>query len=186
MRKDKIEAYCIAQIKKHILNHDKISEISQEVARLAGENPDGAKAELKSCRARRTNVAGYIKDLMRKEIEEGVSGDIVQEMKSEYNSELFDLDMRILQLESTISNAISADAVAEYLNEMLENVDTMDDEIKKSIFDQLIEKIVVEDDKVTVYLIVSPFAAYGDKADSGHPHTSLSPSISREAFNELY
>ena len=69
---------------------------------------------------------------------------------------------------------------------MLTNVDTMDAEIQKSIFDQLIEKIEITEETITLYLIVSPFAAFGDKATQGQPHVSLSPTISREAFNELY
>lgn len=186
IRKDKIEAYCIAQIKKHILNPEKIAEIAQEIERMAGENPDGAKTELKNCRTRRTNIAGYLKKLVRKEIEENMSSDVVQEMKAEYNSELFELDMKILQLESAVANAVSAETVSEYLYEMLENVDSIDAEIQKALFDQLVEKIVVEDDRVTLYLIVSPLAAYGDNAAFGHPHVSLSPSISRKAFVELY
>lgn len=186
IRKDKIDAYCMAQIKKHILNADRIAEIAEEVARIAGENPDQAKAELKACRARRTNVAGYLKDLLRKELEENIVGDVVQEMKAEYQSELADLDIRIMQLEGSVANAVSAAGVADYLNEMLESVDSMDAEIQKSIFDQLIEKIVVDDDKVTLFLIVSPFVQYGDKTSNGQPHVSLSPSISRKAFNELY
>lgn len=62
----------------------------------------------------------------------------------------------------------------------------MDAEIQKAIFDQLIEKIVVEDDKVTIYLVVSPMARYGDKVTQGQPHVEISPSIGRKAFNELY
>ena len=186
IRKDKIDAYCISQIKKHILNEQRIEEIAQEVARMAGENPDQTKAELKALRTRRTNVAGYLKDLLRKEIEEELADDIMQEMKAEYKSELADLDIKIMQLEGTVANAVSAESVVEYLNEMLKNVDTMDAEIQKAIFDQLIEKIVVEDDKVTIYLIVSPMARYGDKVTQGQPHVEISPSIGRKAFNELY
>ena len=186
VRKDRLDAYCIAQIKKHILNPAKIAEISQEIASLAGEAPEKSKAELKACRARRTNVAEYLKNLLRKEVEGDTVTDIMQEMKAEYQSELADLDLRIVQLEGAVANAISAESVTEYLNDLLTNIDTMDAEIQKAIFDQLIEKIVVEDDKITVHLVVLPSGRYGDKSYSGHPHIVLSLSISRTAFNELY
>ena len=186
IRKDRLDAYCISQIKKHILNPAKIEEISHEVVKLAGEKPDDAKAELKACRTKRTAVSGYLKKLLKKEIEEDILDDISQEMKAEYQSELFDLDIRILQLESMIASSVSAEGIRTLLTEMLDNVDSMDADIQKAIFDQLIEKIIVEDDEVTLYLIVSPFAAHGDKAVTGHPHYKVSPSINRAAFNELY
>lgn len=186
IRKDRLDAYCIRQIKKHILNPARITELSREIAKIAGAEPGKSKADLKAAKARRTAVAGYLKDLLRKEIEENIIDDITQEMKAEYKSELAELDMEIVQLESQLQNAISEESVRKYLEGMLENVDTMDAELQKAIFDQFIEKIIISDDEVELYLIVSPLYSYGDKQSSGHPHITLSPSISRKAFDELY
>lgn len=186
VRKDKLDAYCIAQIKKHILSPDKITELSKEIAAIAGAEPEQTKAELKTARSRRTQIAGYLKNILRKEVEEDIIDDITQEMKAEYKSELAELDFLIIQLESQLQNAISEESVREYLEEMLENIDTMDAEIQKAIFDQLVEKIVISDDEVLLHLVVSPFPQYGDKKSSGHPHKTISPTISREALGELY
>lgn len=186
VRKDRLDAYCMRQIKEHILNPERIATISQEVARMAGESPDKTKSELKACRTRRTNLAGYLKDLVRKEIEGNTLDEIMKELKAEYQTEIAELDLRIMQLEGVVANTVSAEYVTEYLNEMLENVDSIDEEIKKAIFDQLIDKIVVEDDRITLYLIVSPLGRYGDKEPSGHPQVNLSPTIGRKAFDELY
>lgn len=186
IRKDRIDAYCMAQIKKHILNPQKIAEISKEVAAIAGAEPSRSKSDLKAAKARRTNVAGYLRNLLKKEIEEDIVDDITQEMKADYQREIAELDLEIFQLENQLKNAISEESVRDYLEGLLENVDTMDAELQKSIFDQFIDKVVVKDDEVVLYLIVSPLAQYGDKHSFGHPHVSLSPNIKRRAFDELY
>lgn len=186
IRKDRIDNYCITQIKKHILNPERIQEIAEEVAQIAGADPENSKADLKSTRAKRAKIANNLKALLKKEIEEDIVDDITRELKAEYKSELAELDLLIMQLEAQEQNAISAESVVEYLNEMLENIDSMDAEVQKAIFDQLVEKVVVADDKVTLFLIVSPLASYGDKNPQGQPHARISPTISRKAFDELY
>lgn len=186
VRKDQIDAYCMAQIKKHVLNPEKIHQIAVEIAKLAGSTPEKVKADLKAYRAKRTKIAGYLKNMARQEIQEGYIDDIQRELKAEYTSELAEIDLQIVQLEAAEQNAVSVESVTKYLTDMLRQLDNMDDEIQKSIFDQLIDKIIVDEETITVYLIVSPFPRYGDKLPQGQPHIGLSPSISRKAFVELY
>lgn len=186
IRKDQIEAYCMSQIEKHILNPAKIQEIAAEIAKLAGSTPEKVKADLKAYRAKRTKIAGYLKNMARQEIQEGYIDDIQQELKAEYTHELAEIDLQIVQLEAAAQNAVSVESVTEYLMDLLQKSESMDEEMQKSLFDQLIEKIIVDEETITVYLIVSPFPRFGDKLPSGQPHIDLSPSISRKAFVELY
>ena len=186
IRKDRIDAYCMDQIKKHILNPERIDQLAAEIAHIAGSEPDQVKNDLKTARTRRTKIAENLKNLLRKEIEEDIIDDITRELKAEYKSELADLDMLIMQLESQEQHSISIESVREYLTSMMENVDSMDAELQKAIFDQFVDRIVISDDKVELFLIVSPLAQFGDKLECGHPHVTVSPTVTRKVFDEFY
>ena len=93
--------------------------------------------------------------------------------------ELNEISLELLQLESVSENAITKENIYQYLNDVLLNIDSPDGDILKNIFDKVVDKIIVSDDEVILYLVVSPLASAAtlDKVSSGQPHYKVSDSI---------
>lgn len=78
-------------------------------------------------------------------------------MINEYETELNEIEIKLTETETALSDAITPETVTAYLNELLTLSDSDDAEIIKSIFDKLIDRVIVNTDSVNVYLRVAPF-----------------------------
>lgn len=185
IRKDQIEAYCIQEIKRNILNPEQIKAIAAHIVTLAGEAPTDIEAEHAKMTARKRKILDILKQAKKAQFEgEDGAAEMYQELSAEYSQELAEIDMRIFQLESAAKTAITPQAVEQYLNEMLLSIDTDDDHILKSIFDKLIDRIDVYDDRVVLYLVVNPYPHWSDSDLKGQPHFALSKQATREEISE--
>ena len=180
IRKEIIENYCINEIKKYILNAEAVEDIAEQITLRADATPTDIEEKLQELKARKTKIGKIIVKLKRDNLEGDTSDETYRELSAEYLQEEANIDLQIYQLEAAQETAISADGVREYLSEMLEDIDGADVEILQVIFDKLIEKVVVHDDKIELYLVVSPFAVIRDNKQSGQPHYKLSLTGSRK------
>ena len=55
--------------------------------------------------------------------------------------------------------------------------------VVKVIFDKLVEKVIVYDTGVEIFLRVSPYPHVGDKVESGQPNYKLSLTAHREEIS---
>lgn len=184
IRKDQIENYCLQQIKKHILNPEAIKQIAGHISSIAGSEPTEIEKKMKALNKRRADLAGFIKNLVKKQIENNMPDDVYRELSHEYNAEIAEIDLDLMQLQNAADTAITPAAIEKYLNAMLANVDSADDEIVKTIFDKLIDKIIVNDDAVTVFLTVSPYPRFRNKESQGQPKYTLSLTVTRRDLQE--
>ena len=184
IRKEFLEEYCIKKIKKHILTPEKIKEIAAFIVSQTDSTPDLVKEEFENAEKRKRKVLEIIKKMKRDMYEmDDAEAEAQQELIAEYSKELNALNEKLARLESIEQSVISFDMVESYLNECLLNIDSSDPHILKSIFDKLIEKIVIYDDKVELYLIVFPFANVALNAMQGSPCYSLCATIDRSLYN---
>lgn len=182
LRKDMIEQYCIDQIKKHILNPKAIKDIAKYIVELAGEAPTDIKIQIDKLSKRKRKIIDILKKAKRDELEGETTQEVYQEIAAEYNAELADVDIKLFQLEAAEQTAITPESIENYLNEMLLNIDTADEYILKAIFDKLIDKIVVYDDRVELSLIVCPYPHVRDNHSKGQPKYILSLCADRKIF----
>lgn len=185
IRKDQIEKYCLQQIKAHILNPAAIDEIAAHIVSMIADSPTNLQRDFKTLSARKNKLNGIIKKLKKDNLEGEITDEIYREMSYEYLQELAEIDINLFQIENAQETAITPETVKDYLNTMLTNIDSADENILKSIFDKLIEKIVVNADTIELYLIVSPYPHIRDKDKSGQPHYKLSLNITRKEFTRL-
>lgn len=182
VRKDQIDAYCLEQIKLHILNEESMRAISAQIATAAGDSSDEMREAQAKAQKRKDKVAGIIKEI-RKDIYEGtISREEGKEMTTEYEAELLELETSLSALNSALRSAITPEVVYLYLQELLSLYGSNNDELTKMLFDKLIDKILVHDDRIEVHLLVFPFAHVGDSKPLGQPNYSLSLEIKREAL----
>lgn len=187
VRKDKLEEYCVEQIKKHILTPEKIKEISAYILSQTDDTPAMVKDELKAVENRKRVVMEAVKQIEAKKIEASITQnaameEVYSEMISDYSKELTDLNGKLARLENIEENVIDAETIENYLNECLLNIDSSDPQILKTVFDKLIEKVVISDDKVTLYLVVYPLRKSILNVAHGCPQYSLCTTSERKNF----
>ena len=187
VRKDKLEEYCVEQIKKHILQPEKIKEIAAYIVSQTDDTPAMIKEELKAAEARKRIVLDALKEIEVKKVEASVTNneamkEVYTEMIADYSKELNGLNERLARLENIDENVIDAETVENYLNECLLNVDSSDPQILKTVFDKLIEKVVISDDKVELFLVVYPLRKSVLNVSAGCPQYALCTTKERKHF----
>ncbi len=185
INKDVLEEYCIAQIKKHILTPEKIKEIAAFIVSQTDSTPALVKEEFEAAEKRKRKVMDAVKALRVQQIEaDEVTKEINAELIADYSKELSQLNEKLARLESIEESVISEDTVIELLNDCALKIDSSDPQILKTVFDKLIEKVVLYDDKVELYLIVFPFTYVAHKNTNACPHYSLCTTNSRDYINK--
>lgn len=182
VRKQYLESYCLQQIKEHILNEEAMRDISQQIATEAGSSSDDMAADLKKAERRKEKIAGILKNIKKDQYEGEITKELADEMSAEYEKELVELEVSVQALQQALQSAITPEGVYEYLQELLSYHNSNDDELIKVLFDKLIEKIEVWDDRIVVTLVVSPFAHVRDKRPSAPPYVRLSLEVSKRAI----
>lgn len=169
VRKDQIDAYCLGQIKKHILNEEAMRSIAAQISTATGNSAEDMAAERDKLAKRKEKINGIIKKIKRDVYEGKLSEEMGDEMTTDYNQELVDIENALISLQTALQGAISPEAVYSYLSELLTLHGSNNDELIKNLFDKLIESIFVYDDRIELNLVVIPFAHFGDSVSSGQP-----------------
>jgi len=157
IKKSVIEKYCLQQIREHILNNDSIARISAKIAANANANPDELNDKVIQLKRRRDKINGIIKDIQKDIYEREIPKQRGYEMISEYETELNGIEIELSELETALSEIVTPESVKQYLNELLTIASDDNGEILKTLFDKLIDRIVVDSDSIDVYLRVAPF-----------------------------
>lgn len=179
IRKDKLDKFVIDSIKKYILDEKAIEEIAEHILKICGDTPNDVESKIKQLEKRKSELVRMESDLTMKELKGEISKETFLILNKDFNKELNEISLELLQLESVSENAITKENIYQYLNDVLLNIDSPDGDILKNIFDKVVDKIIVSDDEVILYLVVSPLASAAtlDKVSSGQPHYKLSDSI---------
>ena len=180
VRKEQLEQYCIDQIKTRILTPEKIKEIAAYIISQTDSTPELLKEEVENSNKRKRKILEVIKKLKREQLEaDEAEAEANDELIAEYSKELQNINEKLARLDSIEQSVISGEIVEEYLNDCVLKIDSTDPHILKSVFDKLIDKIIVHDDKIEVHLIVFPFYRVGGNHPQGQPHYALSTEIAR-------
>lgn len=180
VRKQYIESYCLQQIKAHILNEEAMRAISQQIATEAGSSTDDMTAAMNKAERRKEKVAGILKNIKKDQYEGEITKEMAEEMSAEYEKELVELEVSVQALQQALQSAITPEGVYLYLQELLSYQNSNEDELIKVVFDKLIDKVVVHDDRIEVHMVVFPFAHMGHKNPSAPPHVRLCTQATRK------
>lgn len=182
VRKDQIDAYCLREIKNHILNEDAMRAISVQIANAAGDSTDEMQKKREKAERRKEKILGILKKIKKDVYEDEITEEEGDALSAEYRAELAELEKALISLKSALEGSITPELVYSYLSELLTLHGSENDEIQKMLFDKLIEKIEVHDDRIEVHLVVFPFARVGDSIPQGQPKYAQSLIVDRVAL----
>lgn len=156
VRKDFLEETVLSEIKKHILNEKAIYRIANDIIAKLGENPDEQKNKLKQLKKERATAKSQIAELLELRSLKLVNNAYVAEHMAKHDERIKELDVQIMSIEQQSKATISHAMIVDYLNKMLTLSDTTDDETLQIIFNNFVDKIVIDNETIEVSLFVSP------------------------------
>lgn len=185
VRKDQIDAYCLSEIKKHILNEEAMRSIAAQIATAAGDSAEDMQAERDKLAKRKEKIEGILQKIRRDVYEEKITEAQGDADSAHYKEELLNVENALISLQTALQGAISPEAVYLYLQELLTLHGSNNDELIKNLFDKLIEKIVVHDELIEVFLFVSFSGRIGDSDSCGQPKYSQYLKADRKKLKKL-
>lgn len=181
VRKDFLEKAVLDKIKKHILNEKAIYQIANEIIAKLGENPDGQKNRLKELKKELATVKSQISELLDLKSLRLVDNVYLVEHMKPLQERAKELEMQIYAIEQQTKMVISHSMIVDYLNKMMDISDTTDDEVLQTIFDNFVEKIVIDNEEIKISLFVSPPSVdkFYYKGSHGQPKFTVCTKIKR-------
>lgn len=180
VRKDFLEKAVLDEIKKHILNEKAIYQISNEIVVKLGENPDTQKNKLKEFKKELTTIKSQISELLDLKSLKLVDNVYLVEHMKPLQERAKELEVQIYAIGQQTKMTITHAMIVDYLHKMMDVSDTTDDEVLQTIFNNFVEKIVIDNETIEISLFVSPYAnKIGDKLSHGQPQWNQYSRIKR-------
>lgn len=180
VRKDFLEKTVLGEIKKYILNEKAICQIANDIVVKLGENPDSQKNKLKEFKKELTTVKSQISELLDLKSLRLVDNVYLVEHMKPLQERAKELELQVYAIEQQTKMTISHAMIVDYLNKMMDISDTTDDEVLQTIFNNFVEKIVIDNEEIKIHLFVSPFVdGIGDKFSHGQPKFTQYSKINR-------
>lgn len=179
IRKDYIEDIVLQEIKRRILNDDAISALARDISAICSSSPTELSAEIKRLTKRKKEIEEHIETLLEMRLNKELSAATLKKKSASLEVELAEIDISIFALEERRKNSVTPESVETYLRSMLDHADSTDDEVLKNLFDNFVDRIVIDNETVDVTLIVRPSARIAYSKPSGHPHVTLSQNFKR-------
>lgn len=180
VRKDFLEKAVLDEIKKYILNEKAIYQIANEIIVKLGENPDAQKKKHKDLKKELATVKSQISELLDLKSLKLVDNVYLVEHMKPLQEKAKELEVQIYAIEQQTKMTISHAMIVDYLNKMMDISDTTDDEVLQTIFNNFVEKIVIDNEEIKIYLFVSPFVdMFAYNTSRGQPQWSQYTIIKR-------
>ena len=180
IRKDYLEELALNEIKKHILNEKAIEQIANEIMAQLTQNPDGQRNKLKELKKELSTVKSQISELLELRSLKLVNNAYVAEHMARYEERAKELDVQILAIEHQAKTELTHSMIVDYLNKMLSISDTTDDEVLQTIFNNFVDKIIIDNETIEVFLFVSPNSnRFEYKVSLGQPKCTKYSNIKR-------
>lgn len=186
IRKDKLEEYVFSMIKKHILNEEAITNISKEVYKITGDTAADRADATEQYKARQKELSEELSEAfaMRFKTKEGAAKAILEQQIDDMSRELDEVNNKLAQYNLIDDTSLTVNKIADYLNELLEYAESGDPALLKIVADNLVDKIVVEDEDIKVFLNVLLHSFIRDNDSVGEPTWNISLTVKSKEFNE--
>lgn len=174
--KSVLEDYVFGKIKELILSENHIDEIARIVLATFDNGTADAdiEADIKALKKEKADIERKLENLLDLLLDGTISKDILHKKSSVLQEELKAVESALKSKEYTASAAVTYEGIRGFLLDMVKQLETADDTVKKAVASQFIDKIIVDKDDINVRLTVSPFHLR-DKLNGGWALFTLVP-----------
>ena len=140
--------------------------------------------EIKKLSKQKITLESEIDELLDMRLSKEITPERFKQKSAVKEVELLEVKNHLYALEERLKNSVTAESVETYLRSMLDHAESTDDEILKNLYDNFVDKIVIDNERVDVSLIVRPFGRVAYKQTSGQPHVLLHANYKRTQITE--
>lgn len=178
IRRDDLETYVLRQVKEHILNENIINQIADEVLQEIEQYPQPVGDE-KTLKKRKGEILKELVALAKMKAAKEIDDEVFALTKKEYDDEKAQIEIDLYAIEQSKKTVVDREFILDTLRKMIADIESGDHEVIKALLNQIVESIVVTNDKVVVNLVVY-FSKYAYKANKGNPKFAIGAEIERK------
>lgn len=180
VRKEKLEELLLKEIKKRVLNDHEMNRLAHEIMQAYKDSPTDLDAEIKRLTKQKREIEEDIQTLIEMRLKREITPALLTKTSAEKEEELAAVNRRLFAMTEQQRHAVTHESIMQYLRQLLEYSNSDNADIQKMLFDNLVEKIIITDESVDIYLRVYARADFAYKNSSGHPLASLYSSTNIE------
>ena len=153
IRQDYLENYVLRMIKEHIFSPEAIEKIAAEALKDL-QKPAAPVTSKKELTAQKTKLLTEVANLTQMRLDGEISKEVFAIMKKPKDDEIAEIEMRLHMMEQQQNAAIDKEFIVDYIGKMISHIESGDPELIKYVFKNTVEKIIISDSKVEIYLAI--------------------------------
>jgi hypothetical protein len=177
IRKEKIEDLLLKEIKRNVLNENDMARIASEIMDMFADNPTIIANEIKKLERQKAKLDTNIDVLIEMRMNKEMTPAVLAKKSAEVESELADVKSRLFTLTEQQRHATTNESIMAHLQQLLAYSNDKNEDVLKLLFDNVVEKIIVSEDSVDIYLRVYARPALAYKQSFGQPNVALYANI---------
>lgn len=183
IQKKHIEPAVFRAIREHIFSEEAIETIIKTALAEVKKSPLKETKSKDELTKRKNILIQEIAELTQMKISKEINQDVFIYMKKPKDEELAEIEMSLLALEHQQKTVVDENFVREYLNDLFNKADSGNDDLMKYVVDNTVEKVIIGDSEVIIYLAVT-FAKTTHKGSLAFPSWNLCVNFSRKAITK--
>ena len=161
----------IDELKENILNENLLEQIANEVLTELDKYPQPI-ADEKSLKKRKNEILKELVSLAKMKAANEIDAEVYALTKKEYDDEKAQIDIDLFAIEQSKKKSVDRDFVISTIRKMISDIESGDHEVMKAVLNQVVESIIVTNDKVIVNLVLY-FSKYASKSNLGNPKYAI-------------
>lgn len=177
IRKDKIENLLLDEIKNKVLNEHDMARIANEILDQFADSPTIIAKEIKRLEKVKTQLEKKVDVLLEMRLNGEMTAAVLTKKSAEVETELSEVKSRLFTLTEQQRHAVTFENIMEYLQQLLAYANDKNEDVLKLLFDNVVEKVLISEDSVDIFLRVYARPSIAYKQSYGQPNVSLYSNI---------
>lgn len=173
IRKDKIETLLLDEIKRNVLNEHDMARIAHEILDQFADSPTMISNEIKKLERAKKKLETNLETMLEMRLNGEMSPAMLTKKSAEAEAELADIKSRLFTLTEQQRHAVTFESIMEYLQQLLAYSNDKNEDVLKLLFDNVVEKVIVSEDSVDIFLRVYARPSIAYKQSYGQPNVAL-------------
>lgn len=183
IRKETLEQYVLDQIRFHIFNEGMIDHIAAEIMKEFNALPS-TERDANKLKKRKTKLITELGDLAQMKLDGDITPEVYIMMKRKKEDELTEIEKELIMIDHVVEVPTEAD-VLNKIKSLIKEINAAnveDGDILKSLFDQFVKSVVIDNESVVLTLSLS-LSSFSHKFVNGSPVITLCENAPRSVLN---
>jgi hypothetical protein len=168
-----MEDLLLSEIKRNVLNDHDMERIAREILDQFADSPTIIANEIKKLEREKKKLETSLETMLEMRLNGEMSPAVLTRKSAEVEDKLTTTKSRLFTLTEQQRHATTYESVMAHLQQLLKYADSQNEDLLKLLFDNVVEKVIVSEDSVDIFLRVYARPALAYKQSFGQPHVAL-------------